>query len=85
MYKATLNVTESMGENYQEPTGCVLNEVISIPGTFFAAPNSLQLNFTCFLYLHTIYNGSLVLIINDDKEEIQLENEDNESLLTFSE
>ena len=74
-----------MNENYQEPTSCILNEVISIPGTFFAAPNSLQLNFTCLLYLHTMYNGSLVLINNDDEEEIQLENDDYERLLTFSE
>ena len=74
-----------MDESYQESADCLLNGVVKIHDSSFAAPNSLELNFTCMLYLHTTYNGSLFLISEDEKEELQMEDDVYESLLTFSE
>ena len=74
-----------MDESYQESADCLLNGVVKIHDSSFAAPNSLELNFTCMLYLHKTYNGNLILVSEDEKEELQLQNKEYESKLTFSE
>ena len=84
-YLATLNISEPMDMNYVEPAECLLNEVVRIHNSCLDAPNTLQLNFTCMLNLHTTYNGSLHLIIDDNKGELQLGNEEYESLIKFGE
>ena len=84
-YLATLNIAESVNEGYQEPTDCFLNGVAKSYDSSFPSQNSLELNFTCVLYLHTTYNGSLILISEDEAGESPLESKEDESQLTFSE
>ena len=77
-------MTESVDESYHEPDSCLLNEVEAY-NSFLVVDNTLQLNFTCTLYLHTIYDGHLLLIRNKEMGQLELEGENYEILLTFSE